>query len=329
MCQAAGRRSTRWRPVSARFGALPGDVRPPAVAGSFYPAEPDRLRALVTDLLEAAEPTLPGEPPHGGHRQQDRPTLGLLVPHAGLMYSGIVAAAGWRRLARDEPDAVRAAADTTVVLLGTNHGAGWLDGIGIWDTGAWRTPLGDVPVDTELAGAVADLGPPFAVDPLSHLGEHSIEVQLPLLALVADGARIVPLAVSAGTGREAIDAGGRLGRLLAARRDVDRRIVVAISSDMAHYPGARDCTAATADLLPPIVDLEPEDLARREHVLARRRVPGLVCGMCGVQPAVLGLAALRAFGAVRGVALAAATSADAGGPADRTVGYLAVEFVGV
>ena len=312
--------------MSARFGSpFPGDVRPPAVAGTFYPAEPDRLRALVADLLAAAEVVPAVEPPREG---ADRQTLGLLLPHAGLMYSGVVAAAGWRRLADDEPAAGPAGISTTVVLLGTNHGAGWLDGVGIWDAGAWRTPLGDVAVDAELAAGVADLGPPFVVDPLSHVHEHSIEVQLPILALVADQARIVPLAVSAGTGREAIDAGERLGRLLAARRDRDHRIVIAISSDMAHYPGQRDCNAATAELLPPIVDLAPEDLARREAVLAGGRVRGLVCGMCGIQPAVLGLAALRAFGAVRGVALAAATSADAGGPVDRTVGYLAVEFVG-
>lgn len=314
--------------MRGRFAsATPGDVRRPAVAGTFYPAEPDRLRPLVADLLAASEPGPDGEPrPEHGDRP-DRQTFGLLVPHAGLVYSGVVAAAGWRRLAH-EPGAGPAGGSMTVVLLGTNHGAGWLDGVGIWDAGAWRTPLGDIAVDAELAADLADLGPPFLVDPVSHVHEHSIEVQLPILSLVADHARIVPLAVSAGTGREAIAAGERLGQLLAARRDADHRIVIAISSDMAHYPGQRDCDAATAELLPPIVDLEPDDLARREAALARGRVRGLVCGMCGIQPAVLGLAALSAFGAVRGVALAAATSANAGGPVDRTVGYLAVEFVG-
>jgi AmmeMemoRadiSam system protein B len=94
---------------------------------------------------------------------------------------------------------------------------------------------------------------------------------------------------------------------------------------MAHYPGAAVCERVTATLLPSIVRLAPEELARAEAE-ATAREPGVSCGMCGIAPAVLGLAALRAMGAAPGVPLAAATSADAGGDPRRTVGYLAVGF---
>jgi hypothetical protein len=215
-----------------------------------------------------------------------------------------------------------------VVLLGTNHRAAWLDGVGAWDIGAWMVSTGEVQVAGELATEVAALGSPFGVDRAAHRGEHSLEVQLPLLMAVAPGAQIVPLAVSAGTGRRAIEAGERLGRLLAGRRAADDRIVLAISSDMAHYPPADACARATEALLPAILGLDPARLASLEQDMRAAGIRGLACGMCGIEPAVLGLAALRAMGAVSGAVLAASTSADAGGPPDHTVGYLAARFDG-
>ncbi|MGZ6300007.1 MAG: AmmeMemoRadiSam system protein B, partial [Candidatus Limnocylindria bacterium] len=298
------------RPGSPAAEAPMIAVRAPAVAGAFYPAEPSRLTALVARLLAAASrPALEGS------------LVGLLVPHAGLVYSGVVAATGWRQVATAAPDA-----PVTVVLLGTNHGASWLDGVAGWGPGAWRTPLGDVAIDADLSEAVLGLGPPFLVDREAHFGEHSIEVQLPILQTVAAQARIVPLAVSTGTGDDAIAAGVRLGALLASRRAAGYPIVLAISSDMAHYPAATICTQATNEQVPPILDLDPADLAVTEAALVAVGTPGLVCGMCGIEPAVLGVSALRAMGARRGIGLAAATSADAGGPSDRTVGYLTVAW---
>jgi hypothetical protein len=305
-------------------------ARPPAVAGSFYPARTAEVGALVDALLEeaAARHPLPAD-------LAGRPLAGVLVPHAGLVYSGLVAAAGWRALLGSHAmlgsrDAASARPDVapeppTVVLLGTNHGAPWLDGVGAWDGGPWRTPLGEVEVDRELTAAVTGLGPPFVADARCHLGEHSLEVQLPFLVRLAPGARIVALSVGAGTGTRAIEAGERLGRLLAERRAAVAPVLLAISSDMAHYPSAGVAERVTAALLPHIEGLAPAALAAAEAEVtwSERAVS---CGMCGIEPTVLGLAALRALGARPGVALAAATSADAGGDPRRTVGYLAVGF---
>jgi AmmeMemoRadiSam system protein B len=291
--------------------------RPPAVAGLFYPGGAGDLRALVHDLLAAADEALPVPTDATGAR-----LAGILVPHAGLVYSGLVAAAAWRLLRAAPGDD---AAGPTVVILGTNHGAAWLSGVGAWDAGAWRTPLDHVAVDAGLVRDVIGLGQPFAADAACHRGEHSIEVQVPFLQVVAPRARIVPLSVGTGTGNRAIEAGERLGRLLAERRAAGASIVLAISTDMAHYPRAAVAERITATLLPHLVSLDPAGLAAAE-ALVRREEPHTSCGMCGIEPAVLGLAALRAMGAGTGTALAAATSADAGGDPGRTVGYLAVAY---
>jgi Predicted dioxygenase len=292
-------------------------ARLPAVAGSFYPDDPHVLRTIVTRQLAEAERRHPlpaglGEP------------AGILVPHAGLEYSGVVAAAGW--LVLRASDRSPGSDPTSVVILGTNHRAGWLTGVAAWDRGPWRTPLGDVIVDEDLADAVVGLGPPFVVDRDAHRGEHSIEVQLPFLQVVAPAARIVALAVSTGTGRRALEAGASLGALLAARREMGQRILLAISSDMAHYPSRGDAARVTDFLRPAILDIDAEGLAAREAGVRIQPMSGLACGMCGIEPAVMGLAALRAAGAHRAVSLAEATSADAGGPGDHTVGYLAAAF---
>lgn len=328
--------------IGAAGGVDATQERAPAVAGSFYPEAPGQLGRLVDELLadagrrtaqgaEAAPagggatapgaPVETGAPPDAGGPPGAGMLLGLLVPHAGLVFSGIVAAAGWRLVHPDGDED-----PGTIVILGTNHGAIWLDGLGVWDRGAWRTPLGPVAVDEELAAAVVAAGAPFSVDRAAHGGEHSIEVQLPFLRRVAPRARIVPVSAAAGTGAAAIDAGTRLGQLLAARRAAGARIRLAISSDMAHYPPARVATLVTEALIAPIEKLDPRGLAGAEESFRAAGVRSVSCGMCGIEPAVTGLAALRAMGATSGRTLLTATSADAGGETSRTVGYLSVAF---
>ncbi len=306
---------------------MTGPLRSPSVAGTFYPGAASMLRDLVESLFAAAR-RLPGVAADRADRagRTAAPALptGILVPHAGLEYSGVPAAAAWACLGRRPPEPGRPG--PVVVLLGTNHVAAWLDGIAAWDGGAWSVPTGEVAIDEALAAEVVALGPPFLVDRDAHRGEHSIEVQLPLLIAAAPGARIVPLAVSAGTGLAAVAAGTRLGELLAARRAAGEPVVLAISSDMAHYPPADACARATEVLLPAIAAVDAPGVASLERALREADIRGLACGMCGIEPAVVGLAALRAMGATVGTPLAKTTSADAGGPRDRTVGYLAVRF---
>jgi AmmeMemoRadiSam system protein B len=301
---------------------MPGRVRPaprvprnrrePAVAGTFYPAEATALRGMVGRCLEDAAVRWPT-----AEAVTATPRLGFLVPHAGLPYSGAVAAAAWR-LASDP---------RVVVILGTNHRAGWLDGLGVWGDGPWATPLGTVEVDRPLLDRIAGLGGGFIRASHAHDAEHAIEVQLPFLQAIAPAARIAPVTVSCGIGPDAVAAGCALGGLLAAEIAAGRPTSLVISSDMAHYPSHREAAALTRRLLPPIAAVDAAALAASETAVRADRLRGVACGMCGIEPAVVGLAALRAMGARRGLELASATSADAGGPADSTVGYLAVAFV--
>jgi MEMO1 family protein len=295
-----------------------GGIRWPAVAGSFYPDDAGDLGDQVEALLADAS-ALPGV--QADRTEGRRAPLGILVPHAGLVYSGVVAAAGWSTLAGAWDGGL-----PTIVILGTNHVAPWLRAVAVWPTGTWDTPTAVPEIDEELADAVLALGQPFIADPEAHQGEHSIEVQLPLLGAVVPSARIVPLSVGAGTGVDAVEAGRRLGRMLADRRAEGAAIVLAISSDMAHYPSAEVCEQVTRDHLPAILRVDAASVAAREEELRDEHRRGIACGMCGIEPTVLGLAALHAMGAEVGTVLAAATSADAGGPRERTVGYLAVRF---
>jgi AmmeMemoRadiSam system protein B len=282
-----------------------------AVAGTFYPAEPDRLAKLVETLLAGA-----AKVPRPDALDPSA-VVGALVPHAGLVFSGAVAALSWRLAGEIAP--------STIVLAGTDHQA-WAAGVGVWTGGPWRTPLGDVSVDRELGRRIVGLGSPFEADDDAHLAEHSIEVQLPLLIRACPGAQIVPLAVSPRLEGHA-EAGALLGRMLAELRAAGERILIVASSDFAHYPPARVCEEVDDRLLGPLLALDEAALGKLDRALDGMNLPGLVCGMCGIDPARFVLSAVAEMGATRGLLLGKATSADAGGDPRRTVGYAAAAFV--
>ena len=299
------------RPRAGATDPRAGATRPPAVSGTFYPAEPDRLSSLVAALLAGAAdvPRPAGASPDG--------VLGLLVPHAGLVYSGAVAALSWALVGEIAP--------STVVLAGTDHQAA-AAGVGVWTGGPWRTPLGEVAVNRELGLRIVGLDRPFEMDDDAHLTEHSIEVQLPLLTRACPGARIVPLAVSPRLQTHA-EAGALLGRLLAKLRAAGERVLLVASSDLAHYPPARVCEEVDGQLLEPLLRLDGEALFKLDRALGAANLPGLVCGLCGIDPVRFVLSAVAEMGATRGLLLGKATSAGTGGDPRRTVGYAAAAFV--
>lgn len=286
-------------------------IRPPAIAGTFYPGDPSVLVRRADEMLHrAAEAAI---------RVAPAPPVGLVVPHAGITYSGSVAAAGWVAL-REQPP-------STVVIAGTNHFAAGLRGIAVWPDGAWRTPLGDTAIDGGLAGRIVALGPPFMADRDSHREEHSIEVQLPFLARACPGSRLVPLLVSCPSVDACVSAGQALGRLLAAVRAEGASVALVASSDFAHYPDERDARDVNRRLVPLITGLDPEAVAAEEDTLRRSRIRGLSCGLCGLEPVLFSLAAFRTMGLQQGELLAEATSADVpGGDPFRTVGYATIAF---
>jgi AmmeMemoRadiSam system protein B len=210
-------------------------VRPPAVAGRFYPADADELRALVDRLLGAARGPLRPVPP-----------AALVAPHAGYRYSGAVAATAYAQL----PDAV-----ARVVLLGPAHY--WpLDGMAVPAVDALATPLGTVAVDDD-ARTAATAVPGVAVDDRPHDGEHSLETQLPFLQRVlGPGIAVLPVLVGR-TGPASVSA------LLTALLGVDGALAV-VSTDLSHHldersAHARDRRTAEAVLARDAGALGPDD----------------------------------------------------------------------
>jgi len=183
------------------------DVRPPAVAGQFYPAEPARLRGQVLRLLEEATPPAAPLP------------KALIAPHAGYMYSGAVAAAAFATL-RERPQAIE-----RVVLIGPAHYVA-VRGVAVPSVAAFETPLGRVPMDRDGLDALAGL--PFIVRAdAPHAPEHALEVELPFLQQLLPDFRLLPLVVGDAQPQEVAD-------LLAAVWSGPETLIV-ISSDLSHF----------------------------------------------------------------------------------------------
>jgi len=183
-------------------------VRLPAVAGRFYPADSRTLARDVDAYVRGAEHPVPEGLPKA-----------IIVPHAGYVYSGPIAGAGYVELSR-----ARGAVER-VVLLGPAHYVP-VQSIAMTGADAWRTPLGDVPIDTD-ARRVALTVPGVVVDDEAHAPEHSLEVQLPFLQTVLDDFRIVPFAVGDATAEE-----------VAAVIDClwgGPETLIVVSSDLSHY----------------------------------------------------------------------------------------------
>ncbi len=182
-------------------------VRPPAVAGSFYPSDPRQLRAEV-------ELYLGGDQPASG-----RPPKALVAPHAGYVYSGPIAGSAFRALTSGG-DRIR-----RVVLLGPSHFVPF-DGLALPAWTSFRTPLGEIAVDVAARAALADL-PAVVTSDRPHAREHSLEVELPFLQVVLGDFTLVPLAV--GDARPEVVAAA-LDRLWGG----DETLVV-VSTDLSHY----------------------------------------------------------------------------------------------
>ena len=268
------------------------DVRPPAVAGHFYPADPDRLRALIDELLAAVP-------------RERRRCRAVVVPHAGLVYSGACAAAVFGRLAPV----------STVVILAPNHsGCCESPGASLWDRGAFATPLGTVPIDASFAAALMQRSHLACHDPVAHRVEHAIEVELPFLQVVMPSASIVPIVVAWDDWPRTRDFAESLAACVAARTDV----LVVASSDMTHYEPAAAAARKDRAALEVMARLDGAgllDVCRRGHIT-----------MCGRVPAAVAIEAARRLGAAGADVVDYRHSGMVSGEEERVVGYAGVMF---
>lgn len=276
-------------------------VRFPAVAGAFYPRDPPSLRSTVEECFTGPRGpgAFPTAPPDAGRAPQ-RTLVAGVAPHAGYVYSGAVAAHLFLRLARER-------APSTVLLLGVNHhGRGSLFSVTDED---WRTPLGTVPTDRELVGALAH--GPVELDPRAQDEEHSIEVEVPFLQTIypVSSLRVVALQVTF-TDFALLE---ELGRHI--RRTIEGKDVLLLAStDLSHYlpPGAGKKQDDRA--LEPLLRMDARGLYDR---VVREDI-----SMCGIAPTTAMLCALAGTSA-RAELLSQGNSGDAE-PMDRVVGYASV-----
>jgi AmmeMemoRadiSam system protein B len=263
-------------------------IRYPAVAGRFYPRDPDDLRADVESFL------LP--------RRETVAALGCMVPHAGYMYSGHVAGAVYAGL--DLPQ--------RCILMCPNHtGVGYP--LAIMSQGTWETPLGQARIDSVLAEALKRSFPLLTENAEAHRAEHAAEVQLPFLQIRTPDCVFVPIAL--GTSRyEILEAlGNAIAQVVHA---LGERVLLIASSDMNHYENdavtrQKDCKAIERILVMDARGLF--DVVMNENI-----------SMCGFGPTVAMLTAARRLGATRAELVKYATSGDISGDRDRVVGYAGI-----
>jgi AmmeMemoRadiSam system protein B len=272
-------------------------VRPAAVAGTWYPRIPGALAREVDAYLNAASDGPPGE------------VRAIVSPHAGLMFSGPVAAYAYK--------AARAGAFDVAVLVGPSHFVGF-EGASLWPDGAFESPFGLAAIDEAGARALA-ASPVIHAIPAAHQREHSLEMQLPFLQRVLPGIPIVPVLIGFQR-RATIEA---LAAALAAAF-AGRRALLVASTDLSHYFDA--ATAATLDgrVERCVAAFDPEALldAFEEYPEAERGR----CVACGGGAAIAVMMAARALGARDGRVLKYGHSGEISGDNDGVVGYLAAAF---
>ncbi len=270
-------------------------LRHPAVAGRFYPGDPDDLRAEARGYLTQA----------GSTSQAPVRALGCIAPHAGYVYSGHVAGAVFARV--EVPK--------RCVVLCPNH-TGMGRALAIMSEGAWETPLGAVPVDTELAGVLKERFPALNEDSAAHRAEHAAEVELPFLLLRQPELRFVPIALGTRQFEVLEQLGMAVADVIAVQSDP---IMIVASSDMNHYESDVVTRVKDHRAIERILTLDPRGLF---DVVTQQDI-----SMCGFGPAVAMLTAARQLGAKSAELVKYATSGDISGDRERVVGYAGVVVV--
>ncbi len=265
-------------------------MRLPTVAGQFYDSSKEGLKKQIESLIDRAA--------------RKTGALACVLPHAGYMYSGAVAAETVSRVNIKDK----------VVLLGPNH-TGLGAPFSIMTEGSWKTPLGVVDIDSDLAGAILRGSRHLKEDSLAHINEHSIEVELPFLQYFKPDFKIVPIALSSND----ISVLKEIGRDIAASikaKGIKDSVLLVASSDMTHYEPQKEASEKDSAAIQAILGLDEEMLAEN---IAR-----LDISMCGYAPVIAMLSAAKALGASKAELVKYQTSGDITGDKTSVVGYAGI-----
>ncbi len=271
-------------------------LRQPAVAGQFYQGSPSALRDQVERFIIRSAKKITA--------------LGIVAPHAGLMYSGSVAGAVYSRI--ELPG--------TFVLIGPNH-TGLGAPVSLMAKGQWETPLGTVRIDEELAAAILSRSRLIRDDSLAHLQEHSLEVQLPFIQYLKKDFSIVPIQMMDTRLETCLELGRAVAEGIAEceARNAEykaRGTLIVASSDMSHYISAEAAKKKDHKAIKRILDLDAQGL------YSTVRDEGIT--MCGYGPVVAMLTACKALGATKAELVKYTNSGEVSGDFDQVVGYAGV-----
>jgi len=267
-------------------------LRRAAVAGRFYPGDREDLRAEASGYLSQTA---------SSHQLPVR-AVGCIAPHAGYVYSGHVAGAVFARL--EVP--------RNCVVLCPNH-TGMGQALAIMSEGSWQTPLGDIPIDSELAECLKARFPALQEDAAAHRAEHAAEVELPFLLLRQPDLRFTPIALGTSQFKILAELGEALAHVVAARKEP---VLIVASSDMNHYESDAVTRGKDHRAIERILTLDPRGLF---DVVTQQNI-----SMCGFGPAVVMLTAARLLGAKSAELVKYATSGDISGDRDMVVGYAGI-----
>jgi AmmeMemoRadiSam system protein B len=267
-------------------------VRHPAVAGRFYPDDPESLRHDASSYLSQLDFT----------KQPPVRAIGCIAPHAGYMYSGHVAGAVFSTVEIPQ---------TSIVMCPNHTGMG--QALSIMSEGTWETPLGEVPIDGDLATDLKQRFPALHEDPAAHRAEHAAEVELPFLQLRQPQLKFVPIALGTGQFEVLEQLGNAIAGAISARSEP---ILIVASSDMNHYETDTLTRIKDQRALERILTLDPRGL---HEVVMQQNI-----SMCGFGPAVAMLTAARKLGAKSAQLVKYATSGDISGDREMVVGYAGV-----
>ena len=271
-------------------------IRQPAVAGQFYRGSPSALRDQVERFMETEAKKVKA--------------LGIVAPHAGLVYSGSVAGAVYSRI--ELPG--------TFVLIGPNH-TGLGAPVSLMANGSWQTPLGTVRINEDLAAAVLSKSRRIHDDTMAHLQEHSLEVQLPFIQYLKKEFTIVPIQMMDTRLETCVELGNAIAQAIAecevrsAEYKAGGTLIVA-SSDMSHYVSAETAKKKDHAAIKRILELDAPGLyntVRDENI-----------SMCGYGPAVAMLTACKILGATKAELVKYTNSGDVSGDYDQVVGYAGI-----
>lgn len=274
--------------------ASPSQIREPAVAGGFYPGSESVLRKTVEELISKAEvQSVPGK------------IIGLISPHAGYMYSGLVAAHAYK--------IIKGMDFETVVIVAPSHSAHF-QGCSVYPSGAYKTPLGLAHIDTLITTALMQADEIITFYPNSHSREHSIEVQIPFIQVVLPKSKIVPILM----GDQSIQTCRRLANAI-ARTVKGKNVLLIASSDLSHFYDYQRAVEMDAVVIDDVKRFDYESLAKD---LEKRRAEA-----CGGGPIITVMMASKLLGADQAIILKYANSGDVTGDHSSVVGYLSSAFL--